>query len=302
MLDEHEWRSVLEVAKEGTFSAAAKRLFISQPSLSQCIKKIEGELGMQLFDRSQNPLQLTEAGRIYLRQAREMQRIRQKIIQQTADLSGMRMGNLCIGSSRTRSACFLMAPLIEFHRRFPGIHLMVKERPVEQLKEAVKSGEVDFALLYEPLDAHDFQQVPLLEERILLAVPMDHPFAGQVSGLQPQPYPVISFARFQQEPFIKLQNTRCMAAVYDRLCRQTQTEPDVVLEANSILDAAEFCAAGMGATLVTNMLSQNWRGRESPFFFELAEPVEPRHLVAAYGRHQALSQAAEKCIELLQQH
>ena len=64
MIDEHEWRSVLQVAKDRTFSLAAKHLFISQPSLSQCIKKIEGELGMQIFDRSKSPLQLTEAGRI----------------------------------------------------------------------------------------------------------------------------------------------------------------------------------------------------------------------------------------------
>lgn len=63
MIDEHEWRSVLQVAEDGTFSAAAKHLFVSQPSLSQCIKKIEGELGALLFDRSQIPLQLTRPER-----------------------------------------------------------------------------------------------------------------------------------------------------------------------------------------------------------------------------------------------
>ena len=53
MIDEHEWRYVLQAVEDGTFSAAAKHLFVSQPSLSQCIKKIEGELGTLLFDRSQ---------------------------------------------------------------------------------------------------------------------------------------------------------------------------------------------------------------------------------------------------------
>ena len=87
MIDEHEWRSVLQVAKDGTFSAAAKHLYISQPSLSQCIKKVETELGVRLFDRSQTPLALTTAGEIYVRQAKEILRIRQALVQEVADLS-----------------------------------------------------------------------------------------------------------------------------------------------------------------------------------------------------------------------
>ena len=86
MIDEHEWRSVLQVAKDGTFSAAAKHLYISQPSLSQCIKKVETELGVRLFDRSQTPLALTTAGEIYVRQAKEILRIRQALVQEVADL------------------------------------------------------------------------------------------------------------------------------------------------------------------------------------------------------------------------
>lgn len=89
MIDEHEWKYVLQAASDGTFSAAAKKLFVSQPSLSQSIKKIEGEIGMPLFDRSQTPLQLTAAGEIYVRKAKEMQRIYHELVQETADLTGM---------------------------------------------------------------------------------------------------------------------------------------------------------------------------------------------------------------------
>ena len=92
MIDEHEWKYVLQAASDGTFSAAAKKLFVSQPSLSQSIKKIEGEIGMPLFDRSQTPLQLTAAGEIYVRKAKEMQRIYHELVQETADLTGMKSG------------------------------------------------------------------------------------------------------------------------------------------------------------------------------------------------------------------
>ncbi|WP_033170258.1 LysR family transcriptional regulator [Selenomonas sp. ND2010] len=299
MIDEHEWRSVLQVAEDGTFSAAAKHLYVSQPSLSQCIKKIEGELGEALFDRSQTPLQLTPAGEIYVEKARQIQRLKQELVKGTADLSELRTGNLCIGSSRTRSSCYLTQPLIDFHRTYPGIRLTVREHSLRELKEDVLAGTVDFALLYEPLPDKNFASIPLLKERTLLAVPMDHPFAARFGGRQVTPYPTMSFARLHKQPFIKLQESRRMAQIYRNLCQETQCEPDVVFEANSIIDAAELCMAGLGITLVTDMLVRGWHWKESPFFFELEENVEERQLVAAYGRGQHLSQAAKTFISLL---
>ena len=299
MIDEHEWKYVLQVASEGTFSAAAKRLFVSQPSLSQAIKKIEVEIGMPLFDRSQTPLQLTAAGEIYLHKAKEMQRIYHELVQETADLTGMKSGMLIIGSSRTRSSCYLTQPIIEFHRRYPGIRLMVKEHSVQELKEAVAAGDVDFALIYEPLESN-FERIPLLSEKTLLALPSTHPFAQGYNHVQGAPYPVMSFARMHKQPFICLQESRRMSRIFSDLCVETQCSPNVVFEANSIVDAAELCAAGMGATLVTDMVVHNGRWSEPPCFFQLEEQVDDRQLVAAYARNKHLSQAARKFIELLQ--
>ncbi|BAL83481.1 putative LysR family transcriptional regulator [Selenomonas ruminantium subsp. lactilytica TAM6421] len=299
MIDEHEWKYVLQAANEGTFSAAAKRLFVSQPSLSQSIKKIEGEIGLPLFDRSQTPLQLTAAGEIYVRKAREMQRIYHELVQETADLTGLKTGTLIIGSSRTRSSCYLTQPIIEFHRRYPGIRLMVKEHSVSELKTTVAAGEVDFALLYEPLES-SFERIPLLKEKTLLALPPHHPFAQKYKRTDGEPYPTMSFARMHGQPFIRLQENRRMSQLYSDLCMKTQCRPDVVFEANSIIDAAELCAAGMGATLVTDMVVNNGRWSEPPCFFNLEEAVEDRQLVVAFGKNKHLSQAARKFIELLQ--
>lgn len=299
MIDEHEWRSVLQVAEDGTFSAAAKHLFVSQPSLSQCIKKIEGELGALLFDRSQIPLQLTPAGEIYVTKAREIQRMKRDLVRETADLTELRTGSLCIGSSRTRSSCYLAQPLIEFHNRYPGISLQVREHSVSELQEDVLSGRVDFALLYDPLPDQGFARIPLLSERVMLALPQEHPFVRDLRPRLTRPFPRLSFARMHGQPFICLQKKRQMTSIYDTLCLETQCDPDVVFEANSIIDAAELCAAGMGATLVTDMLARSWQRRQAPCFFELEEEVPPRQLIAAYGRHQHLSEAAREFIGLL---
>lgn len=299
MIDEHEWRSVLQVAKDGTFSAAAKHLYISQPSLSQCIKKVETELGVRLFDRSQTPLALTTAGEIYVRQAKEILRIRQALVQEVADLSELRTGSLTIGSSRTRSACFLIDPLVAFHRQYPGIQLAIKEAPVRTLEEYAAAGTVDFALLYDSSLRAEFDSVELCCERTMLALPKSHPLARAYAEDDVQGFPRISFAAMDGEPFIRLQPRRQMAEVYDKLCKDSGAEPHVIFEANSIIEASELCAAGLGATLVTDMLVQSWRWKEQAFFFELEEEVEERHLMAVYSRQRQLSLAAQRFIDFL---
>ena len=299
MIDEHEWRSVLQVAKDGTFSAAAKHLYISQPSLSQCIKKVETELGVRLFDRSQTPLALTTAGEIYVRQAKEILRIRQALVQEVDDLSELRTGSLTIGSSRTRSACFLIDPLVAFHRQYPGIQLAIKEAPVRTLEEYVAAGTVDFALLYDSSLRADFDSVELCRERTMLALPKSHPLARAYAEDDVQGFPRISFAAMDGEPFIRLQPRRQMAEVYDKLCKDSGAEPHVIFEANSIIEASELCAAGLGATLVTDMLVHSWRWKEQAFFFELEEEVEERHLIAVYSQQRQLSLAAQRFIDFL---
>ena len=299
MIDEHEWRSVLQVAKDGTFSAAAKHLYISQPSLSQCIKKVETELGVRLFDRSQTPLALTTAGEIYVRQAKEILRIRQALVQEVADLSELRTGSLTIGSSRTRSACFLIDPLVAFHRQYPGIQLAIKEAPVRTLEEYAAAGTVDFALLYDSSLRADFDSVELCRERTMLALPKSHPLARAYAEDDVQGFPRILFAAMDGEPFIRLQPRRQMAEFYDKLCKVSGAEPHVIFEANSIIEASELCAAGLGATLVTDMLVQSWRWKEQAFFFELEEEVEERHLMAVYSRQRQLSLAAQRFIDFL---
>lgn len=299
MIDEHEWRSVLQVAKDGTFSAAAKHLYISQPSLSQCIKKVETELGVRLFDRSQTPLALTPAGTIYVRQAKEILRIQQSLVQEVADLSELRTGSLTIGSSRTRTACFLIDPLVAFHRQYPGIQLAIKEAPVRTLEDYVASGTVDFALLYGSSLRPDFTSVALCREHTMLAVPKAHPLARAHAEDKAPGFPRISFAAMSGEPFIRLQPTRQMAEVYEKLCESSGAKPQVIFEANSIIEASELCAAGLGATLVTDMLVQSWRWKEQAFFFELEEEVEERHLMAVYSRQRQLSLAAQRFIDFL---
>lgn len=110
---------------------------------------------------------------------------------------------------------------------------------------------------------------------------------------------MLSFARLDGEPFIRLQQGRYMASVYRNLCDMTGCTPQVVFEAASIVEAAVLCAHGMGITLVTDMLVQHSDWKEPPQFFRLQESLPKRRLVAACRRNAHISLAARAFIEML---
>ncbi len=167
------------------------------------------------------------------------------------------------------------------------------------LEDYVASGTVDFALLYGSSLRPDFTSVALCREHTMLAVPKAHPLARAHAEDKAPGFPRISFAAMSGEPFIRLQPTRQMAEVYEKLCESSGAKPQVIFEANSIIEASELCAAGLGATLVTDMLVQSWRWKEQAFFFEFEEEVEDRQLLAVCSKQRQLSLAAQRFIDFL---
>lgn len=294
MLNENECRAFLQVAKDGSFSKAAKKLYVSQPSLSQCIKRIESELNTTLIDRSCTPLVLTEAGKIFLEEVQKIQLIRENIIQKIADFSNFNKGHVLIGSSHTRSAWLMSQILPKFFQKYSGIKVDVVDHSTAELGEYARSGEVDFALVYEPINDGMLRSIPVMDERVLLAVPLNHSLAIKYKGKKK-----ISFRELHNMPVVTLQKTRKMRYIFDELCERTSTVPEIVFEANSIVLAAELTINDVGPTLITDTMLQGKKYRDFLVCFELEEPVEPRRLVAAYNCHKPLSNAAQKFIEEL---
>ena len=131
-------------------------------------------------------------------------------------------------------------------------------------------GHVDFALLYAPLP-ETFRTVPLMEERVFVAVPRHHPLVSQYNEVQPLPYPAISFKAFQDEPFIILKPSRCMRTIYDNLCQTTGVKPKVVFEGDSILSAAEAPVQSRPGIFAVHTVIQAFPSGKA-FLFSIAFP------------------------------
>ena len=162
---------VLILAREGSFSRAAEVLNISQPSLSQYIKKIETSIGLELFDRTNGDVRLTDAGFVYVDSGRKILDIEHQMEVQFSDLAFNKTGSLIIGAAPYRAASMMPAIAQEFRKPYPGMHLVIREGTTAELSEGMEHGEFDLCMTLLPIDQKLFNYEKVMEEELVLAVP-----------------------------------------------------------------------------------------------------------------------------------
>lgn len=302
-MEERELTYLQKILEEGSFSKAAQKLFIAQPSLSQYVKKVEAELGAPLFDRMSKPLKLTYAGEIYLRTEKRIRQLKREMRQQIDDLSKLKKGHLSIGSSHYRSSYLLTNVLPVFKERYPGIEISLEEGTTVELEEYAMNGVTDFSIVLLPLTYPALAYEELFQEEVLLAISSKHPlarFAKKDLGHLP-PYPQIDFSLLRDEPFIIMKPGQKLRLSFFDLCEKAKFKPNIILESQSMAAAQSLAAVGVGATLVPDILAIYNNLPEPPCYFSLKAPAPPRQVVVAFSREKYLSKAAEAFIEVMKE-
>jgi len=180
----------LAVAQERSFSRAAAKVHRTQPAVSQAVRRLEVELGEQLFDRSSKTGTLTEAGRMLQNYGQRLVRLAEETESAVRELRDMRRGRVLIGANE--AAVHTLLPLISrFRQRYPDITIDVRRVPARQIAVEVQQGSLDFgALTFHPTE-EGLLEVPVGTDELVLLVPPTHRLASrrQVSmddiGLEP---------------------------------------------------------------------------------------------------------------------
>ncbi len=171
----HQLRYFMAVVREGTFTRAAERLYITQPSLSEQIRKLETELGTLLFQRLGRRLALTGAGEAFLPHAEKVMFEVEQARARVREFSGLRRGRLSIGVLHSPAARLLPVFLAEFRRVHPGVELVLREEGVSaDLEQLVHDGVLDLAIIRLPKRRPDLEVKLLVREPMVLVVPPGH--------------------------------------------------------------------------------------------------------------------------------
>lgn len=295
-MDFRQLHYVLKVIEEKSFSKAAKKLYISQPSLSQYILNIEQQLGVRLFDRTTNPLSLTYAGQLYEETAKNILYLKGQLLSQMDDIANLKRGHITIGISPFRSTYFLPNVLPVFQKKYPGIEINLAEGTMAELRDLAISGYTDFSIMTLPVQEELFLYDPIMSEEILVALPPR--LLHQALLNKSQTKPKLNLATLRDEPFIMLKHGQRMNQIALDLCKRAGFKPKIILETKSIEAAHALVAAGMGITFIPDTLVKFGNQPKCPMYFSIEDPTPTRTIVVAYKKGKYLSKAAQEFISI----
>lgn len=281
---------VIQIASEKNFSRAAEKLHIAQPSLSQQLSKLEQEIGVLLFRRTTNSVELTQAGQVFVHKSQAILDAVEQLKQEMDDMAQMRRGRLVVGTLPLTGSHILPLVLPVFGEQYPQIEVVLVEETTAKLEQLTASGGTDLSLLSLPLIDNSLAWEPFLEEEICLAVPQQHPLALREGS--------ISISELDKEPFIGLKRGQGFRQITVELCEQSGFTPQIVFESSNMETIQSLVAGGMGIAFVPQMLTRVKGSDFMPVYLPLSSKPT-RTLVVASRKGRYLSKAAEAFIRTL---
>lgn len=246
-MDLKEFEYVLTINEERSFSKAAKRLFISQPSLSQYINRLEGQLGVTIFDRNTIPLSLTYEGELYIEAIKNIINIIDNLKKKFDDITELKKGRINIGLTPSKANNPLPIILPVFKQRYPEIEIIITEATSSELEDKLLKGTVDVCMMNLPIKTKGIAFESIMKEDIYIAAPPN--FVPKTES-NAKPYPKIKMTELADEPFILLHPDQRLRQIADNMFENANIKPKIMLETRSIETALRLSASGMGFSFV----------------------------------------------------
>lgn len=294
-MNEKHMQYVLTVLKEGSFTNAAKKLYVSQPSLSQIIKTAESNLGAPIFDRSTDPITLTPAGQLYVEAARQVTTISTNLRKQVEELSKEEFGTIRLGISVQRGMELLPELYPRFKKRFPHVGLELHEQGSATMEKSVLEGEVGIALLT-TFPRHEELVYDLIqEEKLVLIVNRECELAKRIAPGTP-----IDILEARDETFISSQSGHSVRTIQDSLFITRDMNPKIDLVTISIEVGKHVVAASPVVMACPDSYVETDNSPDSAYFSYPILGVEtPRHFYACYRKDMYLTKYMKGFLEIL---
>jgi LysR family hydrogen peroxide-inducible transcriptional activator len=273
----HQLRYVCAIADTGNFSRAAEHCQVTQPSLSQQIRKLEEDLGAKLFDRLGRSVRLTEAGRAFLPHARaildQMDVARTSVADKNADLRG----GVAVGVIPTVAPYLLPRYTAAFAKKYPDAKLRIVEETTAVLVEGLRDLSIDVAILALPLRHKDLQLFPIRTEPLFAALRKGDPRASAKS---------LALKDLRGESFVMLRDGHCFRDLSIGACTHARVTPNIVFESGQFSSLLGMVAAGVGVSLIPEMAIDRNLGCS---YVRLRDPQATRTIVAAVVRGRSFN-------------
>lgn len=283
---------VLAVAEHQNFTKAAEKCFVTQPTLSMQIQKLEDQLEIQIFDRSKKPIELTEIGKKIVNQAKsiviEANRM-QDIVDQQKGFIG---GEFKIGMIPTVMPTLLPMFLKTFIKRYPQVQLKIEEVNTEELIQQITDGHLDAGIAATPLENENIKERVLYFEPFVAYVPENHRLSKKES---------IDVNDLDLEDMLLLEDGHCFREGVINLCKpfKNQQAEEFQLESGSIETLIKLSNEGLGMTLLPFLHTQDIKEKERKQLRNFNEPTPAREVSLIYDKSELKMQLIEALQEVI---
>ena len=284
-----ELRYIVAVARERHFGRAAETCFVSQPTLSVAVKKLEDELGVTLFERGPGEVSVTPAGRRIIEQAQRVLEEASRIRELAAAGKDPLAGPLRLGAIYTIGP-YLLPKLIPILRRTaPAMQLLIQENFTHRLSEELRSGEVDVILVALPFDAPGVMTRPVYDEPFMVAVPKGHPWENRKR---------VTSEELTSESLLLLGEGHCFRDQVLDICHTVRSRERSSLartvEGGSLETIRQMVAGGVGVTVLPATSTATSGGASDLIrILPFARPVPTRRVGLAWRRSFPRPEAIE---------
>lgn len=269
----------LAIAEHKNFTKAAEKCFVTQPTLSTQIQKLEDELDVVIFDRGKKPIELTEVGRKIVSQARnivnEADRI-QDIVDQQKGFIG---GEFKLGIIPTIMPTLLPMFLKNFIKKYPKVKLKIEELTTEEILTRINDGHLDAAIAATPLKRENIKERVLYYEPFVAYIPDNHRLRDKKT---------IEISDLEIEDMLLLEDGHCFREGVINLCKtfKDQIDDNFQLESGSIETLIKLSNEGLGMTLLPYLHTLDIREKLSPNLRHFVEPSPAREVSIIFHKSE----------------
>jgi LysR family hydrogen peroxide-inducible transcriptional activator len=289
---------VVTLATFGSFTKAAKALFISQPSLSLAIKKLETKLGLALFDRQDSTVKLTAEGEYFVREAKNLLHMADTFERNMNNfISGLKKP-INFGISPFYGRYYLPKLISNFKQACPTADVSIMEHSSVELEISLLENSIDFAFLPLPLKNKALKYKSVFEEGIYIAVPRDCTLVPKLPPVIDSEIPTVELDIFKNMPFVFLKDKQRFTKMGISICEEYGFKPNIVFKSDDWDTIDAMISKGLGVGFVPQVLVKQ-NAPDKPLYYRFDSPHNKRQYVIAYKNSQKITPEVEQLVSIM---
>ncbi len=305
-----KYNYVYQVYKEGSFTKAAEKLFISQPSLSVAIKNIEKKLGADLFERVGSTLKLTETGAEYIAACEHIITAEKEFFNRINDINNLKTGKIVVGGTNYLSSYVLPRVINRFNKIYPDIEVELAEGNSLNLREMINNEQIDIIIDSFDENPDNCERFFLASEDILLCVPKDRKINEKLKKFQIEPKSIydgtvtlkdvetVSIKMFKDENFILLKKGNDMHKRALNFFEGENIQPKVAFRVDQLNISFALADSGIGLCFITDTFLKYGRGGDNVLLYKIQNEKQQRNLYIAHKKNRYCTKAMAEFIRV----